>query len=375
MLEMKHRFSLYLFVMLLILGACTTKDNSAFFPDALDPDGPAQSEAEANRDTDNAVPPSPSSSLEEGHMDRPAKKEYMDALFSAVIGAEIQLPEKFVDSLTVDTIEVIQQGSCTLSVAQSYEYALLSAQGYAHFLCIDTGDAILCHYMGDTFHRFSELYFADIDGDGADEIIAHFYTMAAREPSSASCVLKYENGRINTLLYADGTNVEEQQINCPDLDFEIAFHNGYQYRITNRETGYEKTVDTRNEQGPWEIIFDASGNVNAEHPLYGSSFEKDIPRKNLCLPSNFLLFQPVDIDGDGVFEIVAGQVFEQKIQLSYTFGTACCLLKYSSETEKFEIVTALYLPASERSVLDLRIPEPWLSESKVQNDARLARIT
>lgn len=143
------------------------------------------------------------------------------------------------------------------------------------------------------------------------------------------------------------------------MSFAVAFQDGRRYCVTNAVTGYEKTVHITGEESPWDIVFDEDGNVNTAHPLYGGYFEKDTPRKNLWLPSNFLLFQPVDFDQDGIFKIVAAQGFEQNLQRPYTLGTGYCVLKYRPTIEQFEIVSALYLSTDEQSAADAQIPEQW----------------
>jgi len=286
--------------------------------------------------------------------------KFKDSLFYSISNSEIIVPERLLDKLTKDTLQTIQEGNGNFVATQSCEYALLGWQGYCYFLCIVNGSNIVFYPFGETFRDFSELYLADIDGDGLDEIIAHFYTMAARGPSSASCVLKYENSEITALLYADGTNIDENQINCPDLGFEVTYRDGYQYCIANVITGYEKIVDVRNEEGPWGIIFDDNGNINIEHPLYGSYFERDKPSKNLCLQSNFLIFQPIDFDHDGIFEIIAAQDFEQNMQLYYGLGTSYGILKYNPQSNTFDVIKALFLSTEEHPILDLNIPEQLL---------------
>lgn len=157
------------------------------------------------------------------------------------------------------------------------------------------------------------LFSADIDGDQVQEILVHNDTGGHGGFGVYQVwVLKPENDDLRTLFYNDGEF---------DTGFESRFLEGYQLEVKNRFTGYKQ-------------IFDAT--VYKEY-IDGSD---RLPKGNINLDP-FYVFQPTDIDDDGISEIMCKQYTNILDHADYT-GSACSVLKFNQKSQSFEVVKAWF---------------------------------
>ena len=161
------------------------------------------------------------------------------------------------------------------------------------------------------------LYSADIDGDQVQEILVHNDAGGLGGFGIYQVwVLKPENDDLRTLFYSDSEFDSEF-----DTGFESRFLEGHQLEVKNRFTGYKQ-------------IFDAT--VYKEY-IDGSD---RLPEGNINLDP-FYVFQPTDIDGDGISEIMCKQYTNILDHADYT-GSACSVLKFNQKTQSFEVVKAWF---------------------------------
>lgn len=157
------------------------------------------------------------------------------------------------------------------------------------------------------------LFSADIDGDQVQEILVHNDTGGHGGFGIYQVwVLKPENDDLRTLFYNDGEF---------DTGFESRLLEGYQLEVKNRFTGYKQ-------------IFDAT--VYKEY-IDGSD---RLPEGNINLDP-FYVFQPTDIDDDGISEIMCKQYTNILDHADYT-GSACSVLKFNQKSQSFEVVKAWF---------------------------------
>ena len=134
---------------------------------------------------------------------------------------------------------------------------------------------------------------------------------------------------------------EEDQIGWVEPGFELTVLDGFRFEMAQPLTGFRQTYDVSGMDGELrKIFYREDGEVNENHPLYYEYFQKDIPYPNGNRAYEYLSFEPVDCDGDGVYEIAVGKQFILDIQLTITIGEEVLLLAYNPDTEAFDIQKA-----------------------------------
>lgn len=164
-----------------------------------------------------------------------------------------------------------------------------------------------------------KLHFADVDGDGVQELLIHYDTGGCGGFGSyQTWVLKLVGDELCVLFDSN---------NPFDTGFESRFLDGYHMEVSNRITGYKLVFDVKE---AYRRRFEQSGKVL---------------HYTICLDS-FYEFAPEDVDGDGISEILCKQYTSCIDHSDYT-GTACSVLKFNTQTQTFEVVDAWYEPNTE----------------------------
>jgi hypothetical protein len=189
-------------------------------------------------------------------------------------------------------------------------------------LIIDTGEEIICHALGIDAYE-SELYLVDVDGDGYDEIISqNLVGIAGGAGSYNSYIYKWEDGALSQLFANDYETADY------DSGFRLTLGDGYLHTVTNEWTGYQ-TAFTRTSEDPY---FDKNGFARTDGEIWWPPS---------IMVDHFYLFEPIDIDGDGVFEIQTAQ-FCSLWGHSDWIGDAFAILRYNPETGELEVVRAAF---------------------------------
>ncbi len=159
----------------------------------------------------------------------------------------------------------------------------------------------------------------DVDGDKTDEIIVQLQLAAS---GGAGYYLSYvfKAGETIQPLGADG----DEDFIAVDTGFSWKALENYEIKITNQYTEKATVVNIKDHYN--DEVFDDTGKL-----LYTFELGCD----------TFFEFEPIDVDGDGVFEIAASQ---------YTYldghadgiGNAKTVLKFNTNTQRFDVIDSSF---------------------------------
>lgn len=195
---------------------------------------------------------------------------------------------------------------------QTYKYS------YDLYITVYIGDQVIKEKLesGVSTLPVDSMYLGDVDGDGSQEIVIHNNTGGVGGFGLWRVwVLKLEDDEFDILF----KNFDEF-----DTGFESRFLDGYQMEVTNCITDYK-------------LVFD----VKEGHRKYIEEADK-LPSDEIWLDP-FYEFVPDDVDNDGISEIVCKQYTSIYGHADYT-GSACCVLKFNTDAQNFEVVDAWYEP-------------------------------
>jgi hypothetical protein len=186
-----------------------------------------------------------------------------------------------------------------------------------HVLFVDYGGCTrLCAEIAEGF-PLGDFYIADVDGDGADEILLHVQTDAFGGMGQfSSYIYKISEGGMTALFDSGAAEF--------DTGFTLSFADGYKMTVGNENAELGVTFEHRyDDANPY---FDADGNTtSAPEPLYADAA--------------FYEFKPADIDGDGVFELVTAQ-YASLWGHSDALGAAYTILRWNGETGALDVIKA-----------------------------------
>ena len=190
-----------------------------------------------------------------------------------------------------------------------------------HYLMITTKDTT---YLEDVYKATNAPAYAgnielrDFDGDVDCEILLQECVgMTGGAGSYISRVFDYKNGQL-VEIFNSHINPGERI----DTGYSITVLKDKKFRIDNRHTNYSEvfTLQNRNDE------------------YYNFWYRDDgTPGTNSIMVDSFYDFAPIDIDGDGVWEIV-GRQYVSLIGHSDGIGDAITVFKYNPETAQFEII-------------------------------------
>ena len=185
---------------------------------------------------------------------------------------------------------------------------------YALYIEVNTGQQMIKKELESTVilaSPESTLSLGDVDGDGTQEILVHYDTGGLGGFGIwMTWVLKVENDSIHILF----ENYKEF-----DTGFESCFLDEYQMEVKNNITGYTL--------------------------VYSIKDRENLPTHNIEMDP-FFVFEPKDVDGDGISEIICKQYSYYSYHNDYA-GTACSVLKFNNQTQAFEVIDAWYEPNTE----------------------------
>lgn len=226
----------------------------------------------------------------------------------------------------------------------NYSYYLVEIKGKDHLseylFCIKAEDDFAIFPLGKYSQDNYKLYCVDIDNDASDEIVLQLFNLPIKETFPSSWVLKFDGKKINNLFCADGTVKKENQVGWKEPGFEITFENQYKIAVQNSRYDYKEALDAMKilSSQLLEIIYDKEGNINEKHPTYGFYFEKGIPYKNMNPNHCYYIFKPIDIDQDGIYELIAAKKYTYSFQsIDVYIGDELIVLKYMPEIGSFTI--------------------------------------
>lgn len=208
--------------------------------------------------------------------------------------------------------------------------------GQAYLLCDDSkslGDNYLLLVIGDKmiakdlseyegqFKLGGSVALCDIDGDWDCEIILQETVgLTGGAGSYLSRIFDFRDNEIVEIFSSDGFF----EANGRDLGFSITLLKDQYFRIDNSITGYSGTFRRETDNTDYfKYWYDENG----------EPYDKDI------MVDSFYEFKPVDLDGDGVYEIACRQ-FVSLIGHADGIGAAKTVLAFDPETSAFEIIDA-----------------------------------
>lgn len=212
-----------------------------------------------------------------------------------------------------------------------------------YFLSIEKNGVYRQCYLGNFTKNGDKFDLVDIDGDGLNEIVMKFYIQGTIHPNASNLVLKVVDTSFEIVYQSQNKEKE----NIIDTGFQVSFHDGYTMQIDNIYTGYTETFDARDvfsesyREKNLNFFFDNNGNVNVER--YAQIFSKEETHEN-GNGLGFVVFHVVDIDGDGISEILVSKDFSFAFQGSIELGTEFALLRYNPLTEQFDVIDAAFIP-------------------------------
>lgn len=189
---------------------------------------------------------------------------------------------------------------------------------YDLYIEVDTGSQLLKAELSAGVVPLSEndLYFGDVDGDGIEEILIHENTGGCGGFGLwYTWVLKVDGEALRILF---------ENYNEFDTGFESHLLDGYQLEVKNSITGYT-------------LVYDAKDR-------YGDYIDNSLQRPEfpLCIDP-FYIFEPTDVDDDGISEILCKQYTSHLGHADYA-GDACSILKFNAKTQEFEVIDAWFEP-------------------------------
>ena len=166
-----------------------------------------------------------------------------------------------------------------------------------------------------------EMYVNDIDGDRQDEIIIQqMVDLMGGAGQYRTMVYKIEDEGLREIF------VTPSDEGLFDTGFESELLSGYKIRIYNTLTGFAKTIDHADPNG-W--YFDSEGEpIVLEDWLWVDSFHT---------------VEVKDFDNDGIFELITRQYVCWDCH-AFGIGDAVSVLKFNSESQKFEVIHADFEP-------------------------------
>lgn len=172
---------------------------------------------------------------------------------------------------------------------------------------------------------------ADIDGDGYEELLTrHCFTITGGAGGYKTAVYKLTGDGADKVF--DYPGWEDSRSN--DTGFRLTLADGYRYIVENQYTGSRtEFVRMDKKETPY---FDSSGNITEK------AGEHNIDKRFGVDPS-FFLFEPEDVDQDGVAEIKTAQ-YTHLWGRSDGIGNAYCVLKWNCGENKFDIVETGFEP-------------------------------
>lgn len=202
------------------------------------------------------------------------------------------------------------------------------------YLAVETDESVYFYDFADSDVNYSgayfeDLYLADLDGDGLDEIIVNrCIAMSGGAGGYISQVFKYHGYGMFRMIFNSENTFEYY------TGFTSELKDGFKLEISNVFTGYKTLVDYKNAKKYRGVYWDENGKVirtqNYDYLMYDS----------------FREFYPEDVDRDGIDELVCLQYTSLYGHSDY-IGNVKSVLKYNEKYKTFEVVDAEFIPYEE----------------------------
>lgn len=172
---------------------------------------------------------------------------------------------------------------------------------------------------------------ADINGDGCDELLMqHVIGITGGAGAYETDIYRLSNNGISKLF----GNLDDETDRYFDTLFRLHLSEGYTHTVENASTGFRTSfVREGADSTPY---FDENGNLTDEARDYNET-------ELLDADPYFYLFQPVDVDGDGAYEIMTAQ-YTYLYGRADGLGAAYTILKWNNSMGGFYISDAGFWP-------------------------------
>ena len=196
------------------------------------------------------------------------------------------------------------------------------------YIALETPEKVWVTYSGTFVDTQSESHYRyflnDVDGEEGEELIVNADTGGnGGYGQYDSLVWKLSNNGVEKIF--DACTI----VGRFDTGFESELKAPFKLVISNRYTGYETTIDYSENTEYKGTIFDESGKPMSE--LF-----------NRAGFDSFYTFEPIDIDNDGVFEILCKQYTSLYSHADH-IGDAQTIIKYDKAEKDFKIIDTEFI--------------------------------
>ncbi len=200
------------------------------------------------------------------------------------------------------------------------------------YIALETKENVLITYIGtsvDSQSPHNKVSFSDVDGEPGEEIIINADTGGnGGYGQYTSSVWKLSDKGIENIFEACTI------VGLFDTGFESELQEPFKLIISNKYTGYKTTIDYSNKSEYIGTIFDKNGKPLSNSAFTNASFD------------SFYFFEPIDIDNDGVFEIMCKQYTSLHSHVDH-IGDAQTIIKYDKSKKDFKIIDTEFIEYSE----------------------------
>jgi hypothetical protein len=252
------------------------------------------------------------------------------------LSAAVMEQDAFMEAVTLETYDFPAVGLHDVKMNVKVDGSGLIAYSFGDYrfgneymrdtyVAIATGDRVLWFDFGEENSYDDQLYGADVDGDGADEVVMHrLIAMSGGAGSYTSLVFKVVQDKMQ-LLFQDHYSGSPPELNFFDTGYFGTYLGNCQMEIRNRYTDMH-------------TILDLTGRY--EEPFFD---ETQMGQLIEVACDSFFTFVPEDVDGDGKAEIICEQYVSLRDHAD-GIGTAKTVLTYDIEKEQFKVTGAEFIP-------------------------------
>ena len=191
-----------------------------------------------------------------------------------------------------------------------------------NYLVIETYEKIIVKDVTKYACYFGNINLCDLDGDKDSEIILQeTISITGGAGGYLSRVFDFKDGQIIEIFSSIDDNEKDF-----DTGYSITILKDKKFKIENKYTGYSETFNDVREQPDEYSIY------------YWYNHETGEPKDIDLWVDSFYQFSPIDIDQDGVYEILCRQ-YVCLVDHADGLGTAKTILKYNNTTSQFEIMS------------------------------------
>lgn len=248
----------------------------------------------------------------------------------------IDLSEAGLSHLTIGCVEngyITKESKTEQNKSPVYifcDYTVSNNMYHIPYLAVALSDKVLIKDLSDSNEDNGSYYdilsLADVDGDGADEIIVQQTVgMSGGAGSYLSRIFKINGDKIQEMFTSVLQDSSDADWSIWNTGFTSEFLSGGKLRISNSFTDYHIIADISKKYAA--DFFDREGKGQSGLVISCDSFNE---------------FTPKDVDGDGIYEIVCLQYVSLTDHSDY-IGDAKTVLKYNTKLQTFEVVESEFI--------------------------------